>query len=380
MNDPRTAFEKRVLELAREGRVPSPTLVMSRDIIVEKLQKAGQGIPGAMVYYAAKANDNLEVLRAAATTGVGFEVASQGEIEKLASIGVSPDRIITSNPIKRIEFISFAWNFGIKIFAFDSVDEVDKLVQYAPGCEGVLRIYVENDTAEWPLSGKFGAPVSATPEILKRAQELGLNVVGVNFHVGSQCTTPRSWDSAIQEAKKVFDYGREYGFEFDLINMGGGYPATYFNEVPTAADIEGVAKESLARHLPNVKRIFIEPGRYVAGDAGIYVSKVIGKAVRADGQWIFIDVGVFNGLTEAIGGIRYRTTRVKDGGEEKKVILAGPSCDGFDIIDKNTMVVEPEIGDLVLLHTTGAYTTVYAGNFNGFAMPPVKILEETWPM
>jgi ornithine decarboxylase len=379
MNKTRAAFVDRVARLAAEGRIPTPTLVMSEALLREKSREIGKGIPGAEVYYAAKANDDLAVLRIAAEEGLGFEVASIGEIEKLFALGVPPERIISSNPIKSDAFIEHARSSGIRMFALDSVDEIDKLGRLAPGCEAVIRLAIENDNAEWPLSGKFGAEPSRVPELLERCREKGVNCIGINFHVGSQCLEPASWDAAISLTARLFRDAREQGFNLSLLNLGGGYPSEYLKPVPGAAEIEAVALDSLRRNFPEGVRVFVEPGRFLVGEGGIYVTRVIGKARRKDGLWIFLDVGVFNGLAEAIGGIRYRIKSLKDG-EPVPVTLTGPSCDGFDVIDKNATMIEPDVGDVVLMLTTGAYTTVYAANFNGFPVPPTRILEETWPI
>lgn len=371
----RERFIDRVAELARVGQLQSPCLAMSRTVIREKAAQCGAGIPGVSVYYAVKANDDPEVVRTVAETGMGFEVGSVAELNEVLHIGVPPERVISSNPIKSPEFIQYAVSRGVRTFAFDSRAEVDKLVRLAPGCEAVVRLAVPNEGSDWPLSGKFGVEFGPAVELLAYAKVKGLNAVGVNFHVGSQCTNLYAWDTALGLAAKLFDEARDIGLAFDLVNLGGGYPSQYLKPIPAIPDFEDRIVKSLARWFPQGVRLMIEPGRFLVGEAGVFVTRVIGKAQRQDGLWVMVDVGVFNGLAEALGGIRYPWRTLREG-RKTKVILAGPSCDGFDVIDREVEIVEPEVGDVVLCLTAGAYTTVYAARFNGFPLPSVKLIED----
>jgi ornithine decarboxylase len=374
--DTRDLFTERVAEMARLGQLQPACLAMSRTIIREKAALCGATLPGVAVYYALKANDDPEVARIVAEAGLGFEVGSIAELNSILHLGVPPGKIISSNPIKAPEFINFAFNRGVRTFAFDSRAEVDKLVKLAPGCEAVVRLAVPNVGSEWPLSGKFGVEWGPAVELLAYAKVKGLNAVGVNFHVGSQCMNLAAWDTALGLTAKLFEEAKDIGLEFDLINLGGGYPSRYLKPIPSVGDIESVINKSLAHWFPGGVRLMIEPGRFLVGEAGVFVTRVIGKAQRQDGLWIMIDVGVFNGMAEALGGIRYEYLTLRDG-PRKVCIMAGPSCDGFDVIDKEAELIEPEVGDIVLIRTAGAYTTVYAARFNGFPLPAVKLVEDS---
>jgi len=129
-----------------------------------------------------------------------------------------------------------------------------------------------------------------------------------------------------------------------------------------------VIAETLRREFPTGVEIFVEPGRAVVGEAGILVSTVIAKARRNGQNWLYLDVGVFNGLMESIGGFRYSMTTDRDGPVQKWVV-AGPSCDSLDVIAKGIELPELQIGDKVYIASAGAYTTAYASRFNGFPIP-----------
>jgi len=160
------------------------------------------------------------------------------------------------------------------------------------------------------------------------------------------------------------------------LNIGGGYPINYTKNVVKIEAIEKNINNLIYEKFPENTKILIEPGRAVVGDAGIFVASVIGKARRADESWLYIDVGVFNGLMESVGGIKYSyivesSSRTK---YKKKWTITGPSCDSFDIIDKGLMLPEPDIGSLILILSSGAYTTSYASEFNGFPIPKTILI------
>lgn len=359
---------KKALAFLRTTEVDPPYLLMDVSKVKQKVRSIGRKIRNSQVFYAVKANPDMEVLRLIHELGLGFEIASEGELAILASLGVPKDQIITSNPIKSFRFLKAATEYGVDYFAFDSKDEVRKLRDYAPGCKVYVRLSVPNEGSEWPLSKKFAVELEEAEELLIYAKKKGLKPVGVTFHVGSQCTNPYNWNSALDKAKMLWDNTRKAGIRLSVLNIGGGYPIKYTKNVVDIATIENNVNSLICDKFPDNTQVFIEPGRAVVGDAGIFVSRVIGKAKRGDEDWLYIDVGVFNGLMESIGGIKY--SYIVEGEKETKLwTLAGPSCDSFDVIDKELELPEPKIGSRVLILSGGAYTISYASEFNGFSIP-----------
>jgi ornithine decarboxylase len=350
-----------------------PYLLLDKAKVRQKLTSIGKNIRNSEIYYAVKANPDIEVLSLINNMGIGFEIASEGELAMCVSLGVSKDRIITSNPIKSFKFLRMAAEYGVNYFAFDSPDEVRKLRDYCPGSNVYVRLAVPNEGSEWPLSRKFSVEIDAAEELLLYAKKKGLNPVGITFHVGSQCTNMYNWNSALDKAKILWDRAEKRGIHMSLLDIGGGYPIRYTKDVVNINAINKNINKLIYEKFPKKTRILIEPGRAVVGDAGIFVTKVIGKARRGDENWLSIDVGVFNGLMESVGGIKY--SYIVEGAKEKKLwTLAGPSCDSFDVIDKDIMLPEPEVGNLILILSTGAYTISYASEFNGFSIPKTILI------
>lgn len=358
--------------LKSSGMEP-PFLLIDKDKVRQKVSSIGRAVKGSRVFYAVKANPDIEMLKLIHSLGIGFEIASEGELRILASLGVERDRIISSNPIKSFRFLRMATDYGVSYFAFDSEDEVMKLKEFAPGCNVYVRLSVPNEGSEWPLSKKFAVEVDEAEDLLMFARKKGLNPVGITFHVGSQCTNIYNWNAALDKAKILWDRVEKSGVSLSILNIGGGYPIRYTKSVVDIPSIEKNANRLIYEKFPRNTRVFIEPGRAVVGDAGIFVSRVIGKARRADEDWLYIDVGVFNGLMESVGGIKYSYI-VEGSSEIKKWTLAGPSCDSFDVIDKDIFLPEPEIGNLILILSAGAYTISYASEFNGFAIPKTILI------
>ncbi len=364
---------RKAMAFAKSSGVEPPYLLIDKNKVKQKVSSIGRAVKGSRVFYAVKANPDIEILKLIHGLGIGFEIASEGELRILSSLGVSNDRIISSNPIKSFRFLRMATDYGVSYFAFDSEDEVLKLREFAPGCNVYVRLSVPNEGSEWPLSKKFAVEVDEAEDLMVFARKKGLNPVGITFHVGSQCTNIYNWNAALDKAKILWDRVEKKGIRLSVLNIGGGYPIRYTKSVVDIPSIEKNANRLIYEKFPRDTRIFIEPGRAVVGDAGVFVSKVIGKAVRADEDWLYVDVGVFNGLMESVGGIKYSYI-VEGSREMKKWTLAGPSCDSFDVIDKDIFLPEPEIGNLVLILSSGAYTVSYASEFNGFAIPKTILI------
>lgn len=363
----------KVLSYIASSDEAPPYLLIDKDVVKEKVSIIGRNIRNSKVFYAVKANPDMEVLRFLNSLGVGFEIASEGELQILAALGVGPERIITSNPIKTLKFLEKAVPYGISYFAYDSIAEVEKLARYAPGCNVYVRLSVPNEGSEWPLSKKFGVEPDEAVELLLYAKKKGLNPVGITFHVGSQCNNVYNWNAAIEKAKELWEIAEQNGIKFSMLNIGGGYPIHYTKNVVDIETIEKKIDLAIAKKFSKDVVIFIEPGRSVVGDAGVFISTVIGKAKRGDENWLYIDVGVFNGLMESIGGIKYVYV-VGSRNEPEKWTIAGPSCDSFDVIDRDVILPEPEVGNRILILSSGAYTISYASEFNGFSIPKTILI------
>jgi ornithine decarboxylase len=374
----RGGLPPKVARFLETAQVPSPCLIVDVDIVAHNFSELANSLPDARVFYAVKANPADEIVSRLASLGSSFDTASMGEIDLCLRHGVSPDRLSFGNTIKKERDIAEAFAKGVRMYAFDSEAELDKIARSAPGARVYCRVLMECEGAEWPLSRKFGCEPDMAVELLVRAGELGLDPYGVSFHVGSQQTDLTQYDKALKGTAELFDRLAERGVKLRLVNMGGGFPSRYRTDVPSIPAYGAAIREALARQFgDNQPDVIVEPGRGIVGDAGVIQAEVVlvsQKGGSDDRRWVYLDVGKFHGLAETMDeAIKYRLLTSKDGGETSPVVLAGPTCDSADILYEKADYRLPKAlasGDKVWVLATGAYTTTYSAVcFNGF--PPL---------
>ena len=374
----------RIERFLADERPSTPCLVIDLEVVEERYRALVAALPDADVYYAVKANPSPGLLARLAAVGSQFDVASPAEISLCLAAGVDPGRISYGNTIKKRRDIAFAHRVGVRMFVVDSEEELGKVAAAAPGSTVVVRVLVSGEGADWPLSRKFGCEPDMAADLLVRAGTLGLDPAGVSFHVGSQQMEPDRWDPALERAAGVLRQARAAGVPISVVNIGGGFPASYSADVPGIAAYGQAIGAALRRHLTGVHvRVLCEPGRYIAGDAGLLRAEVVlvsRKGYADEHRWVYLDVGRFGGLAETEGeAIRYQVRTSVDGGPAGPVILAGPTCDSVDVLYERTRYQLPLTlaeGDTVDILAAGAYTAAYASaGFNGFG--PLAVHELT---
>jgi ornithine decarboxylase len=369
----------RIQRFLAETQPETPCLVVDLEMIETNYLELQRALPLARVFYAVKANPAPEVVARLAALGASFDTASRAEIELCLAQGATPDRISFGNTIKKQKDIAWAYEQGVRLFAFDSDAELDKLIAAAPGASVFCRLLTDCGGAEWPLSLKFGCAPMMAAALLLRARDAGMDACGLSFHVGSQQTNLAQWDAVLAEVAKLFRRLRDDGLELRLVNLGGGFPTTYRRAVPTPDAYGQAIMGAMTRHFGNrLPEMIIEPGRGLAGSAGVIQAEVVlisRKDYDERKRWVYLDIGKFGGLAETMDeAIRYQIVTPRDGGATGPVVLAGPTCDSADVMYEKTsyqMPLDLRVGDLVRILGTGAYTSSYSAvNFNGFA--PLK--------
>jgi len=358
----------------------TPFLVVDTATVERQYDELAEAFPYASVYYAVKANPASEILGLLRDRGSNFDIASVYELDRVMDLGVGPERISYGNTIKKSRDIRYFHSKGVRMFATDSEADLRNIAKAAPGSRIYVRILTEGtQTADWPLSRKFGCQSDMAMDLLVLARDLGLEAYGVSFHVGSQQRDIGTWDAAIGKVKVIFERLRdEDGIELKMINMGGGFPANYVtrtNDLATyASEITRYLQEDFGDELP---LIVLEPGRSLVSNAGVLVSEVVlisRKSRTGLNRWVYTDVGKFSGLIETMGEAIKFPVYTEKKGELEDVVLAGPTCDSADIMYEDYKYPLPlnlSIEDRLYWFSTGAYTTSYSAiEFNGF--PPLK--------
>ena len=260
----------------------TPCLVVDLDLIGEAYDLLSRYLSVASVYYAVKANPAPEIVAMLARKGANFDVASPAEIALCLDNGAASDRLSFGNTIKKEKDIAFAYEAGMRLFAFDSPAELEKLARSAPGARVFCRILVSCEGADWPLSRKFGCTPEMAVTLLERARQLGLDPYGVSFHVGSQQTDLLQWDRAIGAVAQMFTLLAETDITLRMVNIGGGFPAQYRGKIASIERYAQAVTDALTRHFGNhLPEIIVEPGRSLVGDAGLIQSEVVPLPIRA---------------------------------------------------------------------------------------------------
>lgn len=366
----------RIHDFLRQRDGDGPCVVVDTDIVRDNYWKFAKALPDSSVYYAVKANPAPEILSLLAELGSCFDCASVGEVEMVLATGADASRISFGNTIKKERDIARAYDLGVRLFAVDCVEEVDKIARVAQRSRVFCRVLCDGVGADWPLSRKFGCDTQMALTVLEHAHRAGLDAHGVSFHVGSQQANLSAWDTALEMAAFLFQEMAFRGIDLKMVNMGGGFPAHYVKDVPGVPSYGEAIFKALVRHFGNrVPETIIEPGRGMVGDAGLIEAEVVlisKKSADDQVRWVYLDIGKFHGLAETMDeAIRYLIRTPRDGDATAPCVLAGPTCDSVDVLYEKTpyeLPVSLSIGDKVLIEACGAYTTTYSSvGFNGFA-------------
>lgn len=323
-------------------------------------------------FYAMKCNPDPVIVRLLATLGCGFDCATKGEIELVTSglgdelsfapRGIQNDKIVYANPAKFQNHLDYAVQTGVRRTVFDGEDELYKLAKVnntlpeSKKLELLLRITTDDKNSVCSFSNKFGCPVAEGPELLKIAHELGLNVVGVSFHVGSGCGDLHAYTVAFDHAANLFEAADEMGMpKMTMVDIGGGFPGdnagTYRADMPTFIDIAVCVREAINVFQARVDdngtrklRYIAEPGRYFVSRSTTIATKIYGrKGGKGNTQALYIDDGVYGSFNNVVYDhyhpvpltLKASITESSDeqletAADRIPTAVFGPTCDGLD--------------------------------------------------
>lgn len=351
----------------------SPMLLLDCGKLADQYRQLSAALPKVGLYYAVKAFPHAAIVNTLNTLGAGFDIASTGEINLLRKQQVNPRQTIHTHPIKKDKDIRDALRFGCSTFVVDNPDEIAKFRKYAHRVGLLLRVAFRSPDCAVDLSRKFGCAPEEVPALLRAANELGLHVKGLSFHVGSQSTSPNTHVAAIEACSRLIE---EYEVPIRILDVGGGFPVDY--EQGGDIDIYHFCepiRAALAK-LPDHVEVIAEPGRFLIAPAAAAVTTVVGKAMRGDQPWYYLDDGVYG----MFSGIIFDHTRyplhVFRQGPLRESTVVGPTCDSIDVVEENIALPELEIGDLLVGRMMGAYTAATATTFNSLPVPRIVVVGE----
>lgn len=356
-----------------QGDKPTPYILTDLSVVQGKARQLKELLDNVKIYYAVKSNSHPEIIKRLDPVVDGFDIASLGEWEQLRDSGVSPGRILFSNPVKIPHHIEKTYKEGLRYYALDSLDEIKKLSELAPGADVYLRFQVSDYGSKFPLSKKFGLLPSHVVEYAAAAENMNLKVRGLAFHVGSQAENPQVWENAFETSGGLIERLSKIGVTVDFLDIGGGFPADYGQPTPSIAVTCRHINKAIEKYIPKEVQVVAEPGRFMVAESSVIVTEVIAREHRSGADWLYLDMGVFQGLMEPLemAGWKYPTFTDKNPrGYKKDFVLTGPSCDAYDTIGLDySLPSEINQGDKIYIGSAGAYTSVYGSNFNGFEIP-----------
>ncbi|MET8847420.1 type III PLP-dependent enzyme [Amycolatopsis sp. NPDC004625] len=360
----------RIRRFLAEREPPTPCLVVDTDVVAARAREFRAAFPDALIRYAVKANPAPPVLDALVAAGIGFDVAGPAEVGLCLGRGADPADLAYGNPIKKPCDIAFAFGRGVREFTSDAAADVDHLGRHAPGSAVSIRVVLDTPDSATPFGRKFGCAPAEALDLVRRAAARGLRP-GLAFHVGSQQPDVTAWETGIATAAKLFAEAAAEGVAMTRLNLGGGFATTHRTAVPPLAAYAATIEAALGAYFPAARpELLLEPGRVLVADAGLLRTEVVLVAPRDGRRWVYLDIGRYNGLAEAENeAIAYRFEPVDAAGPAGPVVLAGPTCDGDDVLYQRTPYELPlslRTGDRLDLPGTGAYTASYASvGFNG---------------
>ena len=404
--------EELMREMASASEDQEAFYIVDLSMVLEKLARWKELMPRVKPFYAVKCNNDSAICRLLARAGCGFDCASQAEIEQVLAMNVPVDQIIYANPCKQASMLRFARSHNVRLMTADNVDELRKIRESFPEARVVIRIAVDDSKSVCRFNSKFGAPPREWDSLLSTAREVGVDIAGFSFHVGSGCGDLQPFADAVASAAEAFALARSYGFSPSLLDVGGGYPGHDSGNL-RFEDVARTVSGALEEHFPSGcgVEVIAEPGRYMCSASHSYAVAVIAKRVLtasqladageiesfgarpgkeaeagAESQFashgeghgaarqpevaLYINDGVYGSFNCVVfdhAVVVPRPLHEVPAGRRGRVAtkLFGPTCDSIDVVMACTELPELAVGEWLCFRDMGAYTRCAASRFNG---------------
>ncbi|RKX27395.1 MAG: type III PLP-dependent enzyme [Candidatus Zixiibacteriota bacterium] len=366
-----------VSDLFRHEQPHTPLMLLSRSEIRRNYQALQAALPRTSVYYAVKSNNHQVMLDEVHSMGGNFDVCSASEIESAIRTGVRPSTLVHTHPIKQIREFDQAVASGVEIFVVDNPAEVVKFTRYS---EKKLKVLIRyrintNTKAVVNLQYKFGCTPDEVLPLARMVEKSGHEFHGLCFHIGSQCVYSENYVKAIKTARELIETLAGEGLQTRMLDIGGGFPVQYVQPVPSIDDLCAPINRALDEKIdPNIK-VICEPGRFISATPVTLVCSVVGKALRDGKIWYYLD----DGLYSTFSGMLYDQCQypivTDQPGDGQLSVIAGPTCDSFDVMYDGLMIPDHAVGDTMVFPLTGAYCAVSASDFNSLKRPDYIIID-----
>ena len=375
------------------GSVGTPTYVYSYDALEKAYRKLEEAFSGLdhMICYAVKANSNLSVLRALASFGAGADIVSGGELYRAMKAGFDPKKVVFAGVGKTEDELMAGFGERILLFNVESASELEHIerlaMRHGKRARVALRLNpdVDPETHAHVSTGhgasKFGIPVDEALALAERVLEYRcIDLIGVHQHIGSQITKLAPYAESVEKSAQLVDELKRRGFDIKYFNIGGGLGIRYKDEeAPSPKDLVDAVRPTLEALGTSGTKILCEMGRYIAGNAGVLLTRVIYRK-RSDGKnFIVADAGMNDLLRPSLYDAYHEVYPVNDGAAAAPADLVGPVCESGDYLAHDRDLPDAAEGDLLALTSAGAYGFSMASNYNSRPRPAeVLVKGDRW--
>jgi ornithine decarboxylase len=355
----------------------TPFLTLSRGEIGRQYDLLKAALPRVDIHYTVKPNIHDVIISEVYNRGGNYDVCSAGEIDTVLKTGINPAALIHSHPVKSIPEFDYAVSRGLETFVIDNPEEVKKLSRYPKGrVKVIIRFRIETKSvAVVNLQYKYGCSVDEVLPLARAIKETGQEYYGLCFHVGSQCLYSDNYVAATKAAAGLIRALDDAGFKTHLLDIGGGFPIEYTEPVPAIGDFCAPIRRAVDEHISQDIRVISEPGRFIAGGPVTLCAGVVGKAVRDGRVWYYLDDGLYSTFSGMLFDHCNYPVVTSRKGNEKLSVLAGPTCDSFDVMYDGIILPEMQVGDRILFGATGAYCSVSGSSFNALRRPDYHVID-----
>ena len=380
------AEDVRVSDIVNE--VGTPVYVYSKKHFIDQFTKFDSAFKrDHIVCFAVKANSNLAVIKTFADLGAGADIVSKGELFRALKAGVDPSKIVFSGVAKTKDEIEYALESGILMFNVESYDELLNIdaVAREKGKRAPISFRVNPDvdpkTHPYISTGlkknKFGVPYEEALDLYLKAKELeGIEIVGVQFHIGSQLldTTP-IYDASVRIAKLIGEL-KAKNIEISVVDVGGGVGIVYNDEEDKEPSIEKYAEQVQKAFEGFDLKLVFEPGRFLVGNGGILVSRVVYHKSNGPKNFMIVDAGMNDLLRPSLYNAYHKIEPlVKKGSKTIKYDIVGPICETGDFFARDYEIEDVENGDCIVVFSAGAYGFTMSSNYNSRPRPAEVLVE-----
>ena len=356
----------------------TPCYVYSKASLVNEFleyQDAFKGYSKTTICYSVKANSNLSILKIFNSLGSGFDIVSEGELDRIIKVGADPKKVVFSGVAKSDSEITKALEFGICFFNVESFDEllaINRISEkFGTNARVSIRVNPDIDPKTHPYistglkTSKFGIAIEDSLDAYIAASKMNnIKVVGIDAHIGSQIFDLQPFEDSLARLENLYYKLNDLGINIEYIDIGGGLGIKYKDEdvPPTKADFAS----KIIKIMKNINcNLILEPGRSLVGNAGYLITKVVYEKKSNKKNFLIVDAGMNDILRPSLYSAYHKISKSIPSLDNKKVYdIVGPICETGDVLSYDAALNDIKLGENLVIHSAGAYGSVMSSNYN----------------